>query len=82
MGTRLNLNTFLDHLGGVDVPDDLAGEDALEAMRALVVLRNVVDHLAVETVLDIAARGGVRLVTPMFTTTAGTLSWAWTNTPG
>jgi hypothetical protein len=58
MGTRPDLNPLLDHLGGVVVPDDLAGDDALEVVRVLLTLRNVVDHLAA-TVAGVLDRCGV-----------------------
>ena len=49
-----DLTTSLDIARGLGVPDDITGDDALESMRALVTLRNVVDHLAsmVAGVLD------------------------------
>ncbi len=54
MGITPDLTSCLDTLRGVHLPDGLAGDDALAAMRVLVVLRNVVDHLAatVAGVLD------------------------------
>jgi hypothetical protein len=45
MGIAPDLQPLLDHLRDVVVPDDMAGDDALEAARCLVRLRNVVDHL-------------------------------------
>ncbi|TLH49161.1 HNH endonuclease, partial [Mycolicibacterium aubagnense] len=44
MGITQRLTTGLDAIRGVHVPDDLAGDDALESMRMLAVLQNVVDH--------------------------------------
>ncbi len=41
-----DLTTSLDIARGLRLPDDITGDDALESMRALVTLRNVVDHLA------------------------------------
>ncbi|MUL75848.1 HNH endonuclease signature motif containing protein [Mycolicibacterium sp. CBMA 226] len=46
MGIAPDLTTSLDTLRGVQVPDDMAGDDALEAARCLFRLRHVVDHLA------------------------------------
>ncbi|MHA7663746.1 HNH endonuclease [Mycolicibacterium sp. HS_4_1] len=50
MGIAPDLATSLDTLRGVRVPDDLAGDDALAAMRGLLALRNLVDHLAATVV--------------------------------
>ncbi|MUL77246.1 HNH endonuclease signature motif containing protein [Mycolicibacterium sp. CBMA 226] len=46
MGIALDLQPLLDHLRDVVVPDEMAGDEALGAMRVIQVLRNVVDHLA------------------------------------
>ncbi|MHA7662830.1 HNH endonuclease [Mycolicibacterium sp. HS_4_1] len=58
MGIAPDLATSLDTLRGVRVPDDLAGDDALAAMRGLLALRNLVDHLAA-TVVGVLDRRGV-----------------------
>ncbi|BBX82276.1 HNH endonuclease [Mycolicibacterium aubagnense] len=58
MGITQRLTTGLDAIRGVHVPDDLAGDDALESMRMLAVLQNVVDHLAA-TVAGALDRCGV-----------------------
>jgi len=47
MGIAPNLSPILDHLRDVVLPDEMAGDDALEVARCLFRLRNVVDHLAV-----------------------------------
>ncbi|MBN9633728.1 MAG: DUF222 domain-containing protein [Actinobacteria bacterium] len=46
MGVTPDLNTLLDRLRDLVVRDDMAGDDALESMRVLLMLRGVVDHLA------------------------------------
>ncbi len=46
MGIAPDLTASLDALRGVHLPDDLAGDEALAAMRVLLLLRNVIDHLA------------------------------------
>ncbi|MUL75661.1 HNH endonuclease signature motif containing protein [Mycolicibacterium sp. CBMA 226] len=46
MGIAPDLTTSLETLRGVQVPDDMAGDDALEAARCLFRLRHVADHLA------------------------------------
>jgi hypothetical protein len=46
MGIAPALNPLLDQLRGVVVPDDISGDDALEAARVAIALRNVVDHVA------------------------------------
>jgi len=45
MGIVPDLKTLLDQLRGVVIPDDMAGDDALEAVRVFLVLRNLIDHL-------------------------------------
>ncbi len=54
MGIAEDLTTSLDIARGLGVPDDVTGDDALESMRVLVTLRNLIDHLAatVTGVLD------------------------------
>ncbi|MCX8562963.1 DUF222 domain-containing protein [Mycolicibacterium mucogenicum] len=46
MGIAPDLHPLLDHLRDVVVPDEMAGDDALEVARCLFRLRNVIDHLA------------------------------------
>ncbi|BCI81896.1 HNH endonuclease [Mycolicibacterium sp. TY66] len=46
MGIAPDLNALLDHLRGVDVPDDMPAGDAVAAMTYVVKLRNVIDHVA------------------------------------
>ncbi|WP_418004356.1 DUF222 domain-containing protein [Mycobacterium sp. PDNC021] len=46
MGIAPDLNPLLDQLREVVVPEDMAGDDAFNAMRILLMLRGVVDHLA------------------------------------
>ena len=46
MSITTDLNTLRDHLCDVRIPDDMAGDDALEAMRCVLAMRGVVDHLA------------------------------------
>ncbi|WP_418002102.1 DUF222 domain-containing protein [Mycobacterium sp. PDNC021] len=46
MSTSTELDTIVDGVCALRIPDDVTGDDALGVMRALVVLRNVVDHLA------------------------------------
>ena len=50
MGIAPDLNPLLDHLRGVAIPEDIAGDDALEVARGLMRLRNVIDHLTARTV--------------------------------
>ncbi|OBA84825.1 HNH endonuclease [Mycolicibacterium mucogenicum] len=50
MGITPDLNLLLDHLRGVAIPEDIAGDDALEVARGLMRLRNVIDHLTARTV--------------------------------
>ncbi|MUL63276.1 HNH endonuclease [Mycobacterium sp. CBMA 234] len=58
MGIVRDLSIGLDIIRAVVVPDDMVGNDALEAMRVLLVLRNVIDHLAA-TVTGALDRCGV-----------------------
>ncbi|MUL66345.1 HNH endonuclease [Mycobacterium sp. CBMA 234] len=46
MGILQDLTTSLGTIRGLIVPDDITGDDALEAIQSLLALRNVVDHLA------------------------------------
>ncbi|MCT7372788.1 HNH endonuclease [Mycolicibacterium llatzerense] len=46
MSTSTELDTIVDGVCALRIPDDVNRDDALDVMRALVVLRNVVDHLA------------------------------------
>ena len=46
MSTSTELDTIVDGVCALRIPDNINGDDALDVMRALVVLRNVVDHLA------------------------------------
>ncbi|TXH28494.1 MAG: DUF222 domain-containing protein, partial [Mycobacterium sp.] len=46
MGIAPDLNPLLDQLHDVVIPENLAGDDAVTAMRALLLARGVVDHLA------------------------------------
>ena len=46
MGITPDLNALLDHLRGVDVPDDMSREDAVAAMTCVMKLRNMADHVA------------------------------------
>ena len=46
MSTSTELDTIVDGVCALRIPDDVNGDDALDVMRALVVLRNVVEHLA------------------------------------
>ncbi|BBZ57997.1 hypothetical protein [Mycolicibacterium phocaicum] len=46
MGIAPDLNPLLDQLRDVVIPENLAGDDAVTAMRALLLARGVVDHLA------------------------------------
>ena len=50
MGIAPDLQSFLDQLRDVVIPDDITGGDALEVARGLVGLRNVIDHLTATTV--------------------------------
>ena len=58
MGIAPDLQLLLDHLRDVVVPDEIAGDDALEVARCLFRLRNVVDHLAA-TLIGVLDRCGV-----------------------
>ncbi len=58
MGITSELATSLNIIRGSIVPDEMAGGDALAAMRCLLALRNVVDHLAA-TVAGALDRCGV-----------------------
>ncbi|KAB7754068.1 HNH endonuclease [Mycolicibacterium mucogenicum] len=46
MGITGELSTSIDTVRDIVVPDDLTGDDALEAIRGVLRLRGVVDHLA------------------------------------
>jgi len=46
MGIAPDLNALLDHLRGVQVPDDMPAGDAVAAMTCVLRLRNMADHLA------------------------------------
>ncbi|WP_071288780.1 HNH endonuclease [Mycolicibacterium llatzerense] len=46
MSTSTELDTIVGGVCALRIPDDVNRDDALDVMRALVVLRNVVDHLA------------------------------------
>ncbi|OBJ43996.1 HNH endonuclease [Mycolicibacterium mucogenicum] len=46
MGIAPDLTTSLDTLRGVQVPDDMPAGDVMAALRCVVTLRNVIDHLA------------------------------------
>ncbi|WP_020099535.1 HNH endonuclease signature motif containing protein [Mycobacterium sp. 360MFTsu5.1] len=46
MGIATDLTTSLDALRGVQVPDHMPPDSAVEAMTCVVKLRNVIDHLA------------------------------------
>ncbi len=58
MGVTRDLSASLDVIRGSVVPDEMAGGDALETMRVLLTLRNVVDHLAA-MVAGVLGRCGV-----------------------
>jgi len=58
MGIAPDLQSFLDQLRDVVIPDDLAGDDAVNVMRVLLLARGVVDHLAA-TVTGVLNRCGV-----------------------
>ncbi|MUL80171.1 HNH endonuclease signature motif containing protein [Mycolicibacterium sp. CBMA 226] len=46
MGIAPDLQPLLDHLRDVVVPDEMAGDEAVEAVKCALKLRHVVDHLA------------------------------------
>jgi len=46
MGIAPDLNRLLDQLHGVQVPDEMTADDAVEAMKCVFTLRHVADHLA------------------------------------
>ncbi|WP_285032800.1 HNH endonuclease signature motif containing protein [Mycolicibacterium sp. lyk4-40-TYG-92] len=58
MGIASDLHPLLDHLRDVVLPDEMAGDDALEVARCLLRMRNVVDHLAA-TLAGVLDRCGV-----------------------
>jgi hypothetical protein len=58
MGIAPNLTPLLDQLRDVVVPDDMARDEALETARVVLVLRNLIDHLAA-TVTGVLDRLGV-----------------------
>jgi len=58
MGIAPDLTPLLDRLRDVVVPEDIAGEDAVNVMRVLQLIRGVVDHLAA-TVAGVLDRSGV-----------------------
>ncbi|WP_409430316.1 DUF222 domain-containing protein [Mycobacterium sp. SMC-16] len=58
MGIAPDLNPLLDHLRGVVVPENMSGEDAVNLVRVLLLIRGVVDHLAA-TVTGVLDRLGV-----------------------
>ena len=58
MGIAPDLNPLLDQLRDVVIPENLAGDDAVTVMRALLLARGVVDHLAA-TVAGVLNRCGV-----------------------
>jgi hypothetical protein len=58
MGIAPNLSPLLDQLRDVVVPDDMARDEALETAPVVLVLRNLIDHLAA-TVTGVLDRLGV-----------------------
>ncbi|SDZ87355.1 HNH endonuclease signature motif containing protein [Mycobacterium sp. 283mftsu] len=46
MGIAPDFNPLLDHLRGVQVPDDMSGDGAVEAITCVMRIRHVADHLA------------------------------------
>ncbi|BBX86988.1 HNH endonuclease [Mycolicibacterium aubagnense] len=58
MGIAEDLTASLDIARGVHLPDDITRDDALESMRTLQTLRNLVDHLAA-VVAGVLGRCGV-----------------------
>ncbi|RUP27362.1 MAG: HNH endonuclease, partial [Mycolicibacterium sp.] len=46
MGIAPDLTTSLDALRGVQVPDEMTGDDAVEALTCALKLRHVAEHLA------------------------------------
>ncbi|WP_409431308.1 DUF222 domain-containing protein [Mycobacterium sp. SMC-16] len=58
MGITGELSTSIDIVRDIVVPDDLAGDNALVAMRGALTLRNLVDHLAA-TLAGVLDRCGV-----------------------
>ena len=67
MGIAPDLNPLLDQLRGVAIPENMSGEDAVNLVRVLLLIRGVVDHLAATMtgVLDrcgVAASQGLSLI--------------------
>jgi hypothetical protein len=58
MGIAPDLQSLLDQLRDVVIPENLAGDDAVNVMRVLLLARGVVDHLAA-TVTGVLDRCGV-----------------------
>ncbi|OBJ35865.1 HNH endonuclease [Mycolicibacterium mucogenicum] len=58
MGITPDLNPLVDHLRGVVIPDDMAGDAALATARQLITIRNIADHL-VATMTGVLDRCGV-----------------------
>ncbi|MUL76309.1 HNH endonuclease signature motif containing protein [Mycolicibacterium sp. CBMA 226] len=58
MGIALDLQPLLDHLRDVVVPDEMAGDEAVEAVKCALKLRHVIDHLAA-TLTGVLDRCGV-----------------------